>query len=181
MIRHQRTHKSFGSDPKARAGSAGRPGRRWAGRGIAGRSVACLAGAGILLLAGTALGAGGDLLWEDVFDGAGSQDIARAVAVKGRSVYGAGESFNAVSPTSSADWLVRANDAKTGASLWQRSIDVAGGTDSAYSIAVSGRTVIVVCQKSAHRKHAQLQWLRRVPDLCFWPISPRFGGLDSGR
>ena len=38
----------------------------------------------------------------------------------------------------------------------------------------------LVCQKSAHQNHAQLQMLRRAPDLWFQPISPSLAGLNSG-
>ena len=55
MVRRQRIDTSSGSNQKARGGGADQSGRQWAGCGIARRPVAWLAGAGILLLAGTGL------------------------------------------------------------------------------------------------------------------------------
>ena len=131
---------------------------------------------------GSALGAGGDLLWEDVVDGAGSQDRVLAVAAKGRSVFSAGDSVNAVSPTSGFDWRVRANDAKTGALRWQRLIDVANGVDGADLIAVRGRIVIVAgTAENAATPISGSDWLIRAFDgktgADLWQIT--FDGLNG--
>ena len=120
------------------------------GRSRIRRLVACVASGGILLFGSYALGDGGDLLWQDLVNVADGQDEANALAVKGRAVFVAGNFDDAVSPASGFDWVVRAYDIKTGDVLWEDLFDVAEGTDSAYSLAVSGR-------RSSSRGHLSMR------------------------
>ena len=100
-----------------------------------------------LLLASTTLftdtrayAAGGDLLWQDHFDLAAGEDVARAVAAGNGRVVAVGSAQNAAG---NSDFLVRCYDAKTGALLWKDIVDVAGGDDVATSVVVDDNRVIV--------------------------------------
>ena len=85
----------------------------------------------------------GALLWQNEFDGAEGNDGVIELAVRRRAVIVAGYSTNAVSPTSSTDWLVRAYDIKTGDLLWEDLFDMAGDSQQASTLAVKGRAVFV--------------------------------------
>ena len=85
----------------------------------------------------------GKILWEDVFDRAGGDDVATTVVASGRRVFvgGISEKFDE-SGTSNLDGVVRAYDAATGAVLWHVDVD-SGPTDLIASIVVRGRRLFV--------------------------------------
>jgi hypothetical protein len=82
----------------------------------------------------------GDLLWQDRFDLAGGEDIARAVAAANGRVVVVGSAQNAAG---NSDFVVRAYDAKSGALLWKDRVDVAGGDDAATAVVLDDDRVIV--------------------------------------
>src|SRR5262245_46774382 len=73
----------------------------------------------------------GQLLWQDVFDRAGGQDVARAVAAGHGRVVVVGDTQNSAG---NGDFLVRSYDASTGTLLWKDIVDVAGGDDVATAV-----------------------------------------------
>ena len=86
----------------------------------------------------------GIFLWEDQVDKAGGPDEADAIVVHGGRVFAAGLSASvAGSNLGSADFLVRAYDAKAGTLLWEDQVDKAGGHDQALSVAAIGQGVFV--------------------------------------
>src|SRR5262245_24957759 len=87
-----------------------------------------------------ARGAGGDLLWQDNFDLAVGEDVARAVAASGQLVVAVGSAQNAAG---NSDFLVRTYDANTGTLLWTDLVDVAGGEDAARAVALDDSRVFV--------------------------------------
>lgn len=101
------------------------------------RNLACVAVLSVTAgLPALALGAGGDLLWEDRFD-AGSVAQARDVAADGGRVFAVG-TVGVVS----SDYLVRAYDAGTGGLLWQDRLD-AGGEEVANAVVTAPGQVFV--------------------------------------
>ena len=79
------------------------------------RSVFVVLASAVLLGAGAV--AGGQLLWEDRFDGGGRDLVAvDAIVAEGNSVFIVGASQSGNGDT---DILVRAHDAKSGELLWQ--------------------------------------------------------------
>jgi outer membrane protein assembly factor BamB len=86
--------------------------------------------------------ASGELCWEDLFDRAGGEDEATAVAASGKRVFvvGSGEGF-----TGERDFVVRSYDARTGVLLWDDVFDPSGApTNGGHeSVAARGRTVVV--------------------------------------
>lgn len=92
----------------------------------------------------------GGILWEDLFDLAHGFDTAGPIAVGGgRLVVGGRGQVNNVFPTDTffgplMDWLIRAYDAKTGASLWQDRFDFANGHDRVSGVHIQGNFVIAV-------------------------------------
>ena len=97
----------------------------------------------LVMLRDDARAAGGNLLWEDQFDGmAHSFDSAQAVTTLGAQVFVAGLVRNSSSSIGITDFAVRAYDAKTGELLWQDAIN-GGQLSGAYAIAASGGRVFV--------------------------------------
>jgi hypothetical protein len=82
----------------------------------------------------------GHLLWQDHFDLAGGEDVARAVAAGHGRVVVVGSAQNAASDS---DFVVRAYDVKTGTLLWKDLVDVAGGDAAATAVVLDGERVIV--------------------------------------
>jgi outer membrane protein assembly factor BamB len=85
----------------------------------------------------------GSLLWEDVFDRAGGDDVATSIVVNGHRLFVGGitETFDDMG-TGNLDVLVRAYDVVTGTVLWHVDFD-SGPVDSVSSIAVKGRRLFV--------------------------------------
>jgi hypothetical protein len=125
-----------------------------------------------LLPSAPANAAGGKLLWQDHFDLAGGEDVARAVAAGNGRVVVVGSVQNAAG---NSDFLVRTYDAKTGKLLWKDLVDVAGGDDAATAVVLDGDLVVVVGRgvdaTGGHRlllrayngKSGKLAWEDRSP------------------
>jgi outer membrane protein assembly factor BamB len=82
----------------------------------------------------------GDLVWQDHFDLASGQDVARAVAAGKRRVVAVGSAQNGAG---NDDFLVRVYDAKTGTLLWNDLVDIAGGEDAATAVVMQDDRIIV--------------------------------------
>jgi hypothetical protein len=82
----------------------------------------------------------GELLWEDHFDGANGEDVARAVAAGNGRVFAVGSAGEAAGNT---DFVVRAYDAKTGRLLWTDRVDLGESSDGATAVVLDGDRVIV--------------------------------------
>jgi glucose dehydrogenase len=95
----------------------------------------------------------GVLLWEDLVDKTGRDDVASAVALGAGKVFVAGWSTNAGPlprgdeesgrDAGNSDVLIRAYDAVNGSLLWEDVFDRAGGDDLATSLVVRGRRVVI--------------------------------------
>jgi hypothetical protein len=138
----------------------------------------------IAVVAGSpAMGAGGDLLWEDI-SGTSTFDQAFAVAASGATIFTAGWAGypDPGNPNDVRDFLVRAQDAETGALLWQDQVSI-GDNDYAASVAVEGDRVLVA---GVGGSFENVDWILRAYDAAtgglLWDAAfDRAGGLDAPR
>jgi outer membrane protein assembly factor BamB len=85
----------------------------------------------------------GALLWQDLFDSDGQDELAADIAVeKGRVIV--------VGNANSDSWFVRAYDEKTGSILWQDELNRGHGFNTASAVVTSGQQVFVAGAVAEH-------------------------------
>jgi outer membrane protein assembly factor BamB len=106
----------------------------------------------------------GSLLWHDLVDKGGGFDMAASVALSGGHAFVAGIGGAACRAfvVSDCDWLIRAYDQSTGALLWERQVDRAGGDDQALFVAAHGDRVLVAGVTSPAFGALEADWLVQV-------------------
>jgi len=97
----------------------------------------------MFLPAGPAHPAGGDLLWQDQFDLAGGQDVAKAVASSNGRVVVVGSAQNGAG---NSVFVVRAYDPEHGTLLWEDRVDPEGGNGQATAVVMDNQRVVVLGQ-----------------------------------
>jgi hypothetical protein len=96
---------------------------------------------GVLLLAGLAWAAAWNLLWEDVFDFAASEDIPRDMVQSGRVLLTVGSAEDGLG---GSGFQVRATDALDGSLLWDDRLEFPGGSlGGAFRVAIHGARAFV--------------------------------------
>jgi hypothetical protein len=116
------------------------------------------------------------LLWQDVFDATGGEDVANGAALSGGRLLVAGASADA---DASADLAVRCYAAASGRLLWQDRLDVAGDLDEARSVAAAGGLFFVggIATDAAGARETIVRAYRRTDGALL--LDDRFaGGLD---
>ncbi len=108
----------------------------------------------------------GMLLWSDSYDSDGGADVAFDVDVAGDVVVATG----AGGPAPFLDnMLTRAYDTTTGTLLWSDEHDVAGGSDVAWAVDISGGVAVIAGTSIENNNH---DWIVRAHDLTsgvlFW-------------
>jgi hypothetical protein len=112
----------------------------------------------------------GDLLWDDLFDGAAGIERAEQVVHAGKVVLVGGRSQRLVAVDSGSDWVVRAYDPGTGNLLWDDVYDAALANDRVSStrggLAVSGKRAFAVGRAAnLVDPESSRDWLVRAYDL----------------
>jgi hypothetical protein len=92
----------------------------------------------IILPSGNALGTGGDLIWEDVFNLAAGGNIATCVTFRRNRIFVGGMGNQS---DGQAAGVVRTYNAKTGQLLWDDVFDAGGGNTRVFEVAARGNRV----------------------------------------
>jgi outer membrane protein assembly factor BamB len=85
----------------------------------------------------------GTLLWQDLFDSDGQDDLPADIAVEKSRVFVVGNA-------NSHSWFVRAYDEKTGSILWQDELNRGHGFNTASAVVTSGQQVFVAGAVAEH-------------------------------
>ncbi len=106
----------------------------------------------------------GALLWHDLVDTRGGADAAFSVALNGGRAFVAGTGGAACSAfvASNCDWLIRAYDQETGAVLWEKQVDRAGGDDQTKFVVAHGDRVLVAGTAAPAFGAAEADWWVQV-------------------
>lgn len=116
--------------------------------------------------------------WQDVTGRTDLPNAAQATAAADGRAFAAGYLSNAAG---NRDFAVRANDARTGALLWQDTLDFAAGHDEALAIAADGQTVIAAgyVTNAAHNRDFFVRAYHPRTGVILWQDQVDLGGRDQ--